>query len=208
MRTILLLNASPFGSASRAYGLARKAARNVMNGQSDIRLVERDLSQLRPSPLSELYAHAIVTRAQHDAPAFEESEALIREVEACDYLIVATPMHNFTVPASLKLWIDYVLRAGRTFSYRDGHKVGLLDDRPALVVIGSGGIHKGADAKQPDYLSAYFAHVLATIGIKDVQFIHLQGLSRPDIVEQSLLLGERQLADDPVFGLTSEMASA
>lgn len=203
MKTILLLNASPLGPASRAYRLARKAARNLLIAGSDIALVEHDLSAMRPSPISGRYADAIISRAEQDAPAFAESETLIREVESCDYLIVATPMHNFTVPASLKLWIDYVLRAGRTFAHRDGYKVGLLEDRPVLVVIGSGGVYNGPHARQPDHLSPYFTQVLATIGIRDVQFIHLQGLARADVAEQSLALGEGQLAANPVFGLTS-----
>lgn len=208
MKTILLLNASPLGSASRSYELGRKAADNLLDAEPDIRLVERDLSVMCPSPITEHYADAIVQRAEHHLPAFAESETLIQEIEACNYLIVATPMHNFSVPASLKLWIDYVLRAGRTFTYRDGYKVGLLEDRPTLVVVGSGGTHDGPRARQPDYLSPYFAHVLATIGITNVQFIRLQGLAMPDLATEALALGNRQLAANPVFGLTSAVTGS
>ncbi len=139
MKTILLLNASPMGTASRAYTLAKKAASNLLSAYSDTALVERDLSRLHASPIRAAYADAIIGQAEHDAPDFAASEMLIREVEICDYLIVATPMHNFSVPASLKLWIDYVLRGGRSFTYRDGYKVGLLADRPTLIVVGSVG---------------------------------------------------------------------
>jgi FMN-dependent NADH-azoreductase len=201
MKTILLLNASPLGPASRAYGLAKTAARNLQHAKPDLALVERDLSIIHPSPVSRHYADSIVARADRDIPTFTESETLIREVEACHYLIVATPMHNFSVPAALKLWIDYVLRVDRTFTHRDGYKVGLLKDRPTLVVIGSGGVYHGPQARQPDYLSPYFTHVLATIGINDLQFIHLQGLARTDIAEQSLAFANRQLAADRIFGV-------
>ncbi|MDM0022482.1 NAD(P)H-dependent oxidoreductase [Variovorax saccharolyticus] len=37
------------------------------------------------------------------------SEVLIRELEQADCLVIATPMHNDTVPAALKLWIDQSL---------------------------------------------------------------------------------------------------
>jgi FMN-dependent NADH-azoreductase len=205
MKTILLLNASPMGTASRAYTLAKKAASNLLGAYSDTALVERDLSRLHASPIRAAYADAIIGQAEHDAPDFAASEMLIREVEICDYLIVATPMHNFSVPASLKLWIDYVLRGGRSFTYRDGYKVGLLADRPTLIVVGSGGVYHGPQARQPDYLSAYLTHVLATIGLEDVRFIRLQGLGRPDVAEQALAQADRQLAADPVFGLTSAL---
>ncbi|TXH81648.1 MAG: FMN-dependent NADH-azoreductase [Rhizobium sp.] len=203
MKTVLLVNASPFGTSSRVYAMARKAADNVLEAGPGVRLIEGDLSVLRPSPIAGDYAAAIARRAESHAPAFAESELLIGEIIACDYLIVATPMHNFSVPASLKLWIDYVLRDGRTFTRRDGYKVGLLADRPALVVVGSGGAHNGPDARQPDYLSPYLAHVLATIGISSLQFIYLQGLARPDMADQSLACGERQLAAYSIFGLVS-----
>lgn len=205
MRTILLLNASPMGAGSRAYTLAKKAAGNLLNTYPDTALIERDLSRLHASPIGAAYADAIIGQAEHDAPDFAESEMLIREVEGCGYLIIATPMHNFSVPASLKLWIDYVLRGGRSFTYRDGYKVGLLADRPTLVIVGSGGIYHGPQARQPDYLSAYFTHVLATIGLENVRFIRLQGLARPDVSEQVLAQATRQLAADPVFGLTSAL---
>lgn len=203
MKTILLINASPFGAASRNYKLARKAADNLLDARPDIMLVERHLAAARQSPIAEDYADAIVKHAERDAPAFAESEILIREVEACDYLIVATPTHNFSVPAALKLWIDYVLRADRTFTYRDGYKIGMLDDRPTLVVVSSGGVHNGPNARQPDYLSPYLTEILATIGISDVQIIRLQGLAIPDFAAESLALGDRLLAANPIFGLTS-----
>lgn len=208
MKTILLVNASPLGPASRVYALAKRAADNVLEAGADIRMIERDLSATRLSPITEDYADAIVQRAESGAPAFAESETLTEELVACDYLIVATPMHNFAVPASLKLWIDYVLRDGRTFTRRDGYKVGLLADRAALVVVGSGGVHSGPHARQPDYLSPYLAHVLATVGIGNVQFVYLQGLARPDMAEQSVVWAERQLAASPVFGLASALTGS
>ncbi|MBB6482993.1 FMN-dependent NADH-azoreductase [Rhizobium lusitanum] len=208
MKSVLLVNASPQGPASRAYGMARKATDNLLSTEPDIRLVERHLSANSPSPISGAYADAIVQRARRETPAFVESETFIQDVIGCDYLIIATPMHNFTVPASLKLWIDYVLRDERTFTRRDGYKVGLLADRPALVIVGSGGMHNGPHARQPDYLSPYLTHVLTTIGISSVAFIYLQGMARQDAAEQSLVSADRQLAANPVFGLVSAVAGS
>jgi FMN-dependent NADH-azoreductase len=34
-----------------------------------------------------------------------------------DLLVIACPMWNFGIPSSLKAWIDYVVRAGKTFNY-------------------------------------------------------------------------------------------
>lgn len=200
MKKVLLLDCSPNGSTSHSYDLAQKAIANLRQAQPHIQLAARSIGLQTPPPLAQAYATAITSAAPHSSPAFEQSEELIRELEDSDYLILSTPMHNFTVPASLKLWIDYVLRIGRTFRSEAGWKVGILKDRPALVIVSSGGIHTGENARQPDFLSPYVSHALLTIGIKDVRFIYLQGMVRPDMVGRSLAEANETLTADPVFG--------
>jgi FMN-dependent NADH-azoreductase len=38
------------------------------------------------------------------------SEELIQELKSSDVVVISTPMHNFTVPAALKIWIDHIAR--------------------------------------------------------------------------------------------------
>ncbi len=72
------------------------------------------------------------------------SEAVIRELEAADILLIATPMHNYGVPAAvLKAWVDQIVRIHRTFSSTPGGKVGRLRDRPARLIVASGGWFTG-----------------------------------------------------------------
>ncbi|WP_131740407.1 FMN-dependent NADH-azoreductase [Actinomadura roseirufa] len=52
------------------------------------------------------YKEAVRTPAQ--AEAWAVLEPLLDELVAADVVLVATPMYNFTVPASLKAWIDQV----------------------------------------------------------------------------------------------------
>lgn len=200
MTSALLLNCSPHGSASRAYLIAQSAIANLRDIAPDLELTERDLWQQSLPALGPAYANAIIAQAPKSSPMLSQSEELIRELEACDYLLIATPMHNFTVPASLKLWIDNIARMGRTMISEAGHKIGLLRDRPVLVTVTSGGLHQGDNARQPDFLSPYVSHILATVGIKSVRFIYLQGTARPDIAAASQAMAVRQLAADPVFG--------
>jgi FMN-dependent NADH-azoreductase len=54
------------------------------------------------------------------------SDELIRELELANELVIGVPMHNFSVPGTLKLWIDQVARPGKTFSYAGGAPAGLL----------------------------------------------------------------------------------
>ncbi|WP_312032749.1 NAD(P)H-dependent oxidoreductase [Sinorhizobium psoraleae] len=81
------------------------------------------------------YAVALSTPATLAAPpkvSLDVAEALIREVEAADVIVIGTPMHNFTIPSVLEAWIDQTLRDGRTMKSTPAGKVGMLRDRPVL----------------------------------------------------------------------------
>ncbi|WP_186015565.1 FMN-dependent NADH-azoreductase [Burkholderia gladioli] len=191
---VLLLNASPHREASHGYRLAREAVdvlcyRETAAGREFL-LIERDLMAAPLPPVGSAYAKAVTSR-DADSAAFALSETLIGEIEATDCLLINTPMHNFTVPAALKLWIDYVLRINRTFRSTPEGKVGLMRDRPSFVIVGSGGVHSGPNARQADFLTPYLRYALGSIGLHDLRFFLLQGLVMGDAVVQAELARER-----------------
>ncbi|WNW12948.1 NAD(P)H-dependent oxidoreductase [Pseudomonas sp. DTU_2021_1001937_2_SI_NGA_ILE_001] len=201
MNRILLLNASPLGEAAQGQRLARELLAALGRQHPQLTLVERDLGLQHLPPLPANYAYAVSSAAPLHDPAFEVSEALIGELEQCDALFITTPMHNFAVPAALKLWIDYVLRIHRTFAPApDGSKHGLLGDRPVYVLVSSGGFHQGERARQPDFLTSYLRHVLNTLGLFDLHFTYLQGLAHGEAAMDNALSAARaRLALEPLF---------
>ncbi|MGO4326866.1 FMN-dependent NADH-azoreductase [Cupriavidus sp. 2TAF22] len=193
----LHVNASPHGAASHAHRLAGELIASLRESHgpraTDFPLIVRDLAQEPPPAIDKAYASAITMPpgSKPDAAALAWSERLIRELEETSLLVISTPMHNFTVPASLKLWIDYVLRIHRTFAATPAGKVGLLRDRPTFVLVGSGGHIAGERARQPDFLTPYLRHALAAIGIHDVKFVLLQGLVFGDTAVAEALAAAR-----------------
>lgn len=193
----LIVNASPHSTTSHSYLLAKELIANLQeaSGQSDQNLlvIERDLVA-QPLPIiGEAYATAVTSRTPALA-AFDWSERLIGELEETEVLVIATPMHNFTVPAALKLWIDHVLRIHRTFTPTQEGKMGLMHDRATYVIVGSGGFHAGEKARQPDFLTPYLRYALGSIGINNVKFIFLQGLVFGDeAVADALFAARREL---------------
>ena len=109
--------------------------------------------------------------------SMSRSEELIQELESSDYVVIGTPMHNFTVPSALKAWIDHIVRVRRTFNpSKDGY-VGVLRDRPVFVAVSSGGRFSGERARQPDLLTPYLKAVLGVIGLHDLTFFSAEGSS-------------------------------
>ena len=84
-------------------------------------------------------------------------------------------MQGSLAAAILKVWIDHIVRARRTFNITKVGKVGTLQDRPVFVAIASGGRFSGDRAQQPDFLTPYLKAILALIGLHDLTFFSVQG---------------------------------
>lgn len=200
MTTILRISVSPRGTAAFSR-IASDHVVEMLLGRSPgaevpgerapgARIIERDLAATPPPLVDAAFSAAILAR-DHAAPALAVSEALIAELEAADTLVIATPMHNYTVPAVLKAWLDQIVRIERTFRSTPAGKVGLLADRPVYVVVASGGWFTDAAPAgvpvQPDFLTPYLRAVLGTIGLRDLRFIPLEGMARgPEAVARAM----------------------
>lgn len=125
-----------------------------------------------------------------------ESDALIDELLGADRLVLSTPMHNFSVPAALKAWIDQVVRPGRTFKFGPDGPQGLLPPGlKGLVVTARGGAYApgtpwAAYAPQEPFLRTVFGFM----GLKDLSFVHAEGLNLgPEAAARGIKAARRRL---------------
>jgi FMN-dependent NADH-azoreductase len=181
MGVLLHVSASPRGAASHSRRIGRAFIGRLREAEN-MRVIERDLS-LHPLPhpdqaFADASLMAAADRGAAESGALTLSETLIAELETADLVMIDTPMHNFTLPSALKSWIDHVVRAGRTFASTADGKVGLLRDRPVLVVITCGGRFSDTRTGQTDFLTPYLRYVLATMGLCDVSTLRLENLCR------------------------------
>lgn len=102
------------------------------------------------------------------------SDVYVAELQAADEIVIGTPIYNFSVPASLKLWIDQVARAGVTFRYTADGPEGLLKTERAHLVISSGGVALDSPA---DFATPYLRQYLGFLGITDVEAVSAASLS-------------------------------
>ena len=177
MGPILYLTCSP-----RPDSACRELGDDIVARLAPSRALHRDLA-INPPPLADaaFYA-AILGPPDPTAPALAVSETLINELETAEAVVLATPMHNFSIPACLKAWIDQVVRIHRSFASTPAGKRGLLADRPVYVAVASGGWHTRPSPvgtpPQPDFLTPYLRTVFATIGIESLRFLYLEGVTR------------------------------
>jgi FMN-dependent NADH-azoreductase len=103
-------------------------------------------------------------------------------------------MYNFSIPSTLKAWIDHVARAGRTFHYTQDGPVGLLGGRKVYVAGSRGGVYSTGPAQALDFHETYLRGVLGFLGLTDVTFIHAEGLAKGPEAAEAAMAGARAQA--------------
>jgi len=181
-QTILRLDASARheGSSSRGFADA------VLAGFSGAHVTTRDLAAGVPQ-ITEAYTSGTFKAPEDRSPAEREalalSDTLLAELQAADTLVIATSTYNFNIPASLKAWIDQVLRVGIAFRYTETGPEGLLKGKSALVLRASAGTPTESPA---DFATPYLTFILGFVGITDVTFLDAPAEASPAELEAAI----------------------
>lgn len=182
MSTLLHIDASPLETSvsrelTREYVAAWKAA------HPQGRVIHRNLAAQTPAPINQAWIGASYTpldaRTTEQKTLLAESEQLIGELFAADEIVIGIPMHNFSIPSTLKLWVDQVVRTGRTFSYGANGPEGLVKGKVATLLIATGGDYaQGSPAASFNFVEPYMRTILGFIGISDVRTHTVGGVAK------------------------------
>lgn len=193
MATLLHLDTSPL-ETSISRELAREFVSNWQRNHPGGTVLYRDLSRATPSPIDQAWVGASFAPAEARTPEqlvqLRESDALVDELLGADEVVIGVPMHNFSIPAALKLWIDQVVRPGRTFQAGSNGFEGLAKGKSATLLIATGGDYSQGPAAAYNFIEPYLRTVLGFMGITDVRVHTVGGVSKltsGSIDRQSLL---------------------
>ncbi|MGW8763503.1 FMN-dependent NADH-azoreductase [Streptomyces sp. NPDC055815] len=163
MATLLHIDTSFNGddSHSRAVTAAFRKAWEAEHPEGTV--IYRDLAA---DPIPHLEAAAYY--ADSTAPAFALRGRLIEEAERADVILLAAPMYNYTIPSTLKAWLDHVFLVGRTSITENPSLAG----KRAVVVTSRGGSYReGTPQHGNDYVENYLRLALGDMFGLDVSFI-------------------------------------
>ncbi|AQW50468.1 FMN-dependent NADH-azoreductase [Streptomyces violaceusniger] len=172
MVTLLHIDSSVLpgeASSSRSVAAAFRKAWEEQHPEGTV--IYRDLAA-NPVP----YMTATAWSAGYTAPAertpeqsvaFAVREKLMEELEQADAVLIGAPMHNFSIPSTLKAWLDNVLLLGRTAGESPS-----AEGTPVVVVASRGGSYApGTPREGFDFVQNYLEAVLKrTLGL-DLDFI-------------------------------------
>lgn len=128
--------------------------------------------------------------AQHATVAL--SDTLVAELFEADRIVLTVPVYNFSLPAQLKSYFDYVARAGVTFRYTEqGVPQGLVQGKQVVVLLARGGKAAGTP---DDTVTPYLRQILAFLGMTDVSVIAAEGMAMGELAAQEgVALAKQQI---------------
>jgi len=197
MTNILFVTSSPRGAASHSSRVAEQVLAGLVAADPSAVVVRRDLGREPLPHVGESFLGALFGAPESWDDEQRElvalSDKLIDEVLAADVIVIGSAMINFTITSTLKTWLDYIARAGKTFSYGSGAPVGLVTGKRVVLVEAKGGIYSQGPMKVHDYHQPYLRFVLGFLGMTDVEVIDVEGVNHgPEAAEKAIAsAGER-----------------
>jgi FMN-dependent NADH-azoreductase len=179
MPTLLALDVSPRGERSISRALGKRFVEDWQALNPDGRVIYRDLNAPRIPYMDNdwiagVYAPPEVERTPEMQKALALSAELITELQGADVLFISTPMYNFTIPAVLKSWIDYVVRPGYTFRLAPGWP-GMLANKKARLIVVSRDTYNPTESEASDFVTPVLRKALNFIGVDDVEVVRAGG---------------------------------
>lgn len=169
------------GSLSRAMSAA--AVERLKREAPDIAVHYRDLAA---RPLGDLTERVFAAHAkgadlgeldQAERSDLAESGKVLAEFMASDVIVMGVAFYNFTVPSSLKAWIDRICVAGKTFSYGATGVLGLARGKRVIVLLARGGLYgEGSPNAHHEHAETYLRSVFSVIGIDNLEVIVADGV--------------------------------
>lgn len=213
MTTLLQLDTSarpgrsgtdPHGSHTRR--LTHRFVTRWHARRPDDTIIRRDLGASPPAFIDGRWIEAAFAPPERHAPWMDdvlaESDTLIDELLTADILVIGAPLYNFGMPASLKAWIDNVVRVGRTVDFDPANPdepfIPRLNDRPRQTVVlssrGGHGFDPGGEFAHMNHLEPALHTALGFIGIDTLHTIAIEHQeSGGELLARSITAAERRV---------------
>ncbi|MFD7897704.1 FMN-dependent NADH-azoreductase [Streptomyces sp. NPDC059743] len=160
MATLLHIDSAVFPEGSASRDLTATFVKSWLEQHPEGKVVYRDLAA---TPLPHLDIAAVSAGAEDTLRA-----ELAAELAEADAVLIGAPMYNFTIPSTLKAWLDQVIIVG--------HNAGpdsTVADTPFTIVASRGGSYApGTPREGFEFVQNYLEKVLTGMfGATEIDFI-------------------------------------
>ncbi|HEV7228083.1 FMN-dependent NADH-azoreductase [Brevundimonas sp.] len=109
------------------------------------------------------------------------ADRLIADVLATDVLVLAFPLHNFSVPAAIKAYFDAIMFNNSTFRVgpAPGQYAGLMTAKKALVLSAAGGVYDAPPFDTMNFMTPLVETEFRFMGFDATEVVLAEGMVRP-----------------------------
>ena len=200
MPTLLHIDSSP-RHASTSSALSHKFVDQFLVKHPGTAVIHHNTTNEALPFVNETMVNGGFTPPDKRTPEMNEalalSDKLTHELLDADTLVLGVPMWNFGVPASLKAWIDLIVRNGLTFQYGPAGPSGLVPPgKKVYVFCASGGDYaKDSPYYAFNFQEPYLRAIFAFLGVTDLTFVVASNQARgPEEAGVALAKAETELA--------------
>jgi len=175
MATILHIDSSARKQRSISRALAKEFTAQWHVKYPNDQFIYRDIGNKPPRFISENWIAAVFTpedkRSDRQNSILALSDMLIEELTKADIILISTPMYNYGMPASLKAWVDQVIRVNKTFTFDlsrgDSPLEPTMSGKTLVLLTSSGefGFDVGGVREDMNHLGPHFRAVSKYLGV-------------------------------------------
>lgn len=193
MKNILHIISSPRQEASASIRLGNTIIEKLLQQYPGSRVNTINVSEGKFPALDQTMIGAFKIPVAEQTPeqrkALSASDAAVEELAEADIVVIGSPLYNFTIPSTLKAWLDLIVRPGVSFRYANGRSEGLLGEKKIYLALASNGVYSDGPMKQLDFAEPYLRHILSFIGLNDITTFRVEGGGISGIMETALEKG-------------------
>jgi len=188
MKKLLHIIATPRGGESRTLQVTEAFLNVFTEKHVDWVVEELDLSKEQlPSLTVKRVDGKYVLLAGKDLNGelkvvWQEIITHIERFMSADAYLISTPMWNFSIPYTLKHYIDVILQPKYLFRYTASGAEGLVKNKKMAVITSRGGDYTGLN-RSADFQEPYLRSVFGLAGITDITFINAQPMDMGEALQ-------------------------
>ena len=217
MTTLLHIDASARKNRSISRALGESFKNQWLSAKPDDKFVHRDVGSAPPDFISEDWIAAAFTpeneRTDEQISLLGLSDLLIEELSQASVIIVSTPMYNYGMPASMKAWIDQVVRVNKTFTFdlsRGDYPLEPIMSDKSLVLLtscGEFGFGESGTRENMNHLGPHFRTISKYLGIDEVHEVNVEYQEFGDIRHKQSIEKAYETIPSVVKGVITKLDS-
>lgn len=181
----LIINAHPDPQNKTAYCTNRlvDCLTEKLPDASMLNLYNEDIPELTAETLP-LYGSVYDEKSslsKREQQILARRAELIEQFKAADRLIIAMPMHNFTVTSRLKDYLDNIIMGGQTFQFSENGPQGLMGGHKVLLVQSSGSVYSTGPLAPWEQSYPFLRTVFGMLGFDSTDIVRAEGTTNPGI---------------------------